>query len=95
MKPFLDGNIWSVFHNEFDPDWHYVHRVYYYNSLNSDPNTLEGDFTQVPESLIEDLNLLSKIDYSIIQKHQIPVVRKYDSIKWKIDLTIYEKNINL
>jgi hypothetical protein len=96
MTPFIDGNIWSVFHDEFNPEWFYVHRVYYYNSLNDDPNTLEGDFTQVPESIIENLHLLTTVDYSIIQKYQVPIVRKYDTTKWKIDLTVYyEKNNNM
>jgi hypothetical protein len=96
MIPFLDCIIWSVFPDNSRPQYFYVYRTYHHNSITSNLNVLnENDKIQVPENIIQNLFLLEKVDFNKIQTYNIPILRKYDSIKWIIDLTYYEEICNI
>lgn len=92
MIPFLDCNIWSVFPDNHNVGYFFVYRIYHHNSMQGNFNLLDQyDCVQVPESLIENLGVLNKLDTNLINEHRIPILKKYDSVKWKIDLEHYEQ----
>jgi hypothetical protein len=98
MTPFLDCNVWSV-NPDLDPNgFAMVEKVYHYNSLLGDCNTLEHNvqtgFIQIPQFEIQNLELLNLLDFQFINEHKIPIIKILNNT-WSIDLYYYEQNIKL
>lgn len=96
MTPFLNCNIWSVpIMGHTEDGFYFVNSVYHHDSLNQNYNPdIEPGLIQVPEFLIENLELLRTINFSMLNDHRIPIL-KGDGDKWKIDLTHYDKYTKL
>ncbi len=89
---FLDCNIWSVplFDQPYIFDNFYlVEGVYYYNSLHSGIVCFNIDSLQIPEFEIENIEMLSNLDFELINNNTIPILCRKDET-WKIDLKYYE-----
>lgn len=95
---FLNCIVWSVpllDQPHIDDKFYLVHSAYYYNSLNSGIYNFKYDCIQIPEFEILDNNLLHDLDFDLINKHHIPILRRIvndDKDYWKIDLTHYENH---
>jgi hypothetical protein len=90
MTPFLDCNIFSITYDSFN-EYYVIAKVYKYNSNTEEFNTpIPPGFTQIPEFEIDNLNLLQNLDYNFINKFKIPIIKREDSGRWKIDLKYYE-----
>jgi len=97
MKPFLECNIWSIQAGMDANGFTFVEKIYYYNSMVGDCNILENTsvgFIQIPEFEIQNLHLLDSLDFDLINKNRIRIIRNVNDI-WAIDLSYYEQNIIL
>lgn len=89
---FLNCNIWSVQTTDqpyYEQNFYLVSSVYYYNSLTSGIINFDMNCIQIPEFEIENIELLSNLDFNFINEHSIPILYQDNDI-WKIDLRIYE-----
>jgi hypothetical protein len=92
MSAFINCNIWSV-HNLYVDDFGYtlVRRIYPYNSDTSEFNApIPPGFIQIPEFEIKNLHLLDNLDYDLINKFSIPIIKRDEEGNWSIDLKCYE-----
>jgi hypothetical protein len=72
-------------------DYYCIEQVYRYDSNNTEYNRqIPVGSIQIPEHDIKNLNLLEDLDYTILKKHQIPLIKKSGD-SWSIDLYYYEK----
>jgi hypothetical protein len=93
MKPYLDCNIISVMALSNTPDYFYqIDNIYHYNSLTSGIINFKLDCIQIPEFEIRDKHLLNNLDFDLIDRLNIPIIKRVieDNEYWKIDLKYYE-----
>jgi hypothetical protein len=95
MNSFLDCPIWSVNYLQIDNyGFTFPKRVYYYNSNTEEFNSpIPPGFVQIPEFEIKNINLLDTIDFELIDKYAIPILRRNEKNEWSIDLLNYENFI--
>jgi hypothetical protein len=69
-----------------------VRKIYPYNSDTEEFNTpIPPGFIQIPEFEIKRLELLDNLDYDLINKFRIPLLRRNTYTgEWSIDLRYYE-----
>lgn len=95
MTPFLDCNIWSVVSSDINK-FFLVEKVYYYNSMTNELVDIIPGHIQIPEFEISNLSLLQQVDFGVINKFGIPIIKMHEDDSWSIDLTYYEEyNTNL
>lgn len=98
MTPFLDCNIWSVLPARIHLNYYLVEKIYHYNSLTSQYE-FNTSYTQVPEFEIQDMYILKEIDMNLVNKNDIPILKKEygDNGKeiWKIGLDFYDAYLKL
>lgn len=93
QDPFLNCTIVSVVALSNTADYFYkVDNIYHYNSLESGVYNFRTDCIQIPEFEIRDRDLLNGLDFELIDKLNIPILRRVieDDEYWKIDLKYYE-----
>lgn len=95
-EAFLNCDIWSVpllDQPYLDDDFYLVDNVYHYNSIESGIVAFKYDCVQIPEFEILEIHLLKDLDFDLINKNTIPILRRVIELGneyWKIDLTNYE-----
>lgn len=93
-EPFLDCYIFSVTSlAETSDRYHLVEEIYHYNSLASKQLSYSQYCIQIPENEIQDKHLLDGLDYELVNKHRIPLIKRIVNFKdeqWKVDLKYYE-----
>lgn len=95
MSSFLDCYIWSISCCNID-QYFLIEKVYYHNSLTNDFVSIVPGNVQVPEFEIKNIHLLNQVDFDIINKNQIPIIKLNDDDSWSIDLKYYyEFNSNM
>lgn len=76
-----------------DDEFYLIDKFYHHNSLTSDIISFQYFCIQIPENEITDIHLLYGLDYDIINKFRIPIIKRIVDSEieyWKIDLKYYE-----
>jgi hypothetical protein len=98
MTAFLNCNIWSIAPYSYNK-FYMVERVYLHNSLSPVNNTsFTAGCYQIPEFEIYNIDLLSDVNYDIINSQRIPIIKRSNADEWEINLFYYNeyvKNTNM
>jgi hypothetical protein len=76
-----------------DDEFYLIDKVYYYNSLESKSINFQYVCIQIPEYEIVNYDLLYNLDYDLINKFRIPLIKRVvnsQNESWEIDLKYYE-----
>ena len=96
MNSFLEGYIWSVpIMGKTEDNFYFVEKVYYYDSNSSNYNfKIEPGCLQIPDFVIKNKELLQTVDFEILNKNRIPVLKQMGD-SWEVNLEYYEKHLNI
>lgn len=90
MSSFLDCNIWIIPDIDHTEDYFYpVYEVFKYNSNTDNFSMYMPGSIIVPEFEIENLHLLEGLDFDLINKNRIYLIKR-ENTKWSIDLKYYD-----
>ena len=92
---FLNCIVWSVPSSQpyIEDNFYLVDSTYHHNSLEDKLHNFRYDSIQIPEFEIKNNYLLDELNYDIINKNSLPILKRVienDNEHWTIDLKYYE-----